>query len=53
MPSLRELIETKHAHCIAAKLAEDEASVAAATRKQNLGCLGTMMDEAAAKKGAA
>ena len=53
---LRELIETKHAHCIAAKLAEDEAAAAAAARKQNLGCLGTMMDtakEAAVKKGAA
>ena len=53
VPSLRELIETKHAHCIAAKLAEDEAAVAAAARKQNLGCLGTMIEEAAAKKGAA
>ena len=54
--SLRELIETKHADCIAAKLAEDEAAAAAAARKQNLGCLGTMMDaakEAAVKKGAA
>ena len=56
VPSLRELIETKHAHCIAAKLTEDEAADAADARKQNLGCLGTMMDtakEAAVKKGAA
>ena len=54
--SLRELIETKHAHCIVAKLTEDEAADAADARKQNLGFLGTMMDtakEAAVKKGAA
>ena len=46
VPSLRELIETKHAHCIAAKLAEDEAADAAAARKQNLGLLSVITDGA-------
>ena len=44
--SLRELIETKHAHCIAAKLAEDEAADAADARKQNLGLLSVITDGA-------
>ena len=44
--SLRELIETKHAHCIAAKLAEEEAADAAAARKQNLGLLSVITDGA-------
>ena len=44
--SLRELIEKKHAHCIAAKLAEDEAADAAAARKQNLGLLSVITDGA-------
>ena len=46
VPSLAELIQNKHAACIAERTAELEAATATAARKKSLGFLGTMMDEA-------
>ena len=47
--SLGELVEKKHATCIANRVAELETASAAAAHRENLGALGTMMAAATAR----
>ena len=47
--SLGELVEKKHATCIADRVAELETASAAAAHRESLGCLGTMMAAATAR----